>query len=241
MQDLELPGDIPPPGFGTITTDPGAGIVFDTTAAPDNRFGVAQADIFSTDEADSPRLEPGKIYRARFLVSSTMHTSPAGDGSDMQGDVYLGLKTADGGFLSRLELSGPGHFAFANQPNAVLASQTLPGLGSANPDTPGSSLIPDGEQGGWYTVQISSPLDPDITGYLGNGGPLALQPGPGVALPSGRDIAVNIAVMKIAHSLVLAPDLEVPWSAPNHGQLRVLAVELSAFNQIDDGGYDYLH
>ena len=159
----------------------------------------------------------------------------------MQGDVYLGLKSADGGFLSRLELGGPGHFAFANQPHAALASQTLPGIGSANPDTPGSSLIPEGEQGGWYTVQISSPLDPDITHYLGSEGPLALQPGPGVALPSARDLAVNIAVMKIARSLLLGPDVVVPWSAPNHGSLRVLAVEISAFDQIDDGGYPYLH
>src|SRR5690606_28698995 len=129
-------------------------------------------------------------------------------------------------------------------------TQVLPGVGSMIPDQPQAGVIPVGEAGGWYTLQISTPLDRDISRWKEEGnGPFWDQPGPGqgpellglrtipgeVFPASPRDIMAEIVGIQMPEQLKMGPETIMTWSPPNRAKLRIIAVEILEYNQVDDG------
>lgn len=87
------------------------------------------------------------------------------------------------------------------------------------------------ENGGWYTVLVHSPLDPEIRpeieGSLAEKMPnFMAQPGPGSPLPSLRDLKVGIDLLDTLSSSVNR-DLEA-------GRFTVDRIEVFSFNKIPD-------
>src|SRR5262249_52613164 len=66
--------------------------------------------------------------------------------------------------------------------NTSIAKQSLPGVGSMNPDKSGA------ENGGWYTLLFNTPISSDIQAQQPH---ITKQPGPGVNNDSMRDLRVG--------------------------------------------------
>lgn len=238
-QALDLPGEVSesvlPQVFETADE---RGTILDTLNTPADKLGVgifsARADSFTS----APRVEEGKIYFAIFIASSDMPAVASSPGEAVQGGINFLLQTGGGVVTSYLELAGPPSLAGPSGSVARrILEQALPGKNSENRllvDYP----FPAGEKGGAYIVLMSSPLDADIRRDTpGSLGPFADEPGPGVNLPSYRDIVYGVNAISHPSTLRVSPSLVVPWAPANRARVRLLAVLMGALPAIDDGGY----
>lgn len=133
-----------------------------------------------TSQAQRVRVEEGKQYKIRFHVVSNRPTN-------QQGQLVLRSRSAKFAWVQRLEIGGA--WCTGSYNNYMIAQQSLPGVGCANPDRDSS------EKGGWYTLLAHSPLNidlrPDATGTISSRMPnLSAQPGPGSSSASKRDLRV---------------------------------------------------
>ncbi len=241
-QDLYLPGTDAGPYASVTDAGTGAtgGLIGDTDAVSQDVFGIAILNVFSTAEADRLRIEANKLYRARFYATAVVPTTSANLATEIQGNLRFRFQTVSAAASYMLDLGTLAGFSTTPQGDA-LAAQVLPGIGSQNPEQD-AALNTAGEAGGWYNVQIASPLDVDaIREDQGdNFGLFGAAPGPGSALPSGKDVALGVDLIQIPDSLVVAPGVEVPFGRANRAYVRVAAIKVFTYAPIDDGGYDYL-
>ena len=188
-----------PGEFGTVeatTPLPGyyetaAGVTLVTVGIPTDRIGVAtrnfNPDANTFDFASRTRVEEGKQYAVRFHMTSTQQVN-------RQAQIRLRARSVKFGWSQKFEVGGAwatdGGKTYPLNANNSIAQQSLPGAGCQNPDqqTPG-------EDGGWYTMLMHTPMSADIRPEFPSGTPLATrmpniaaQAGPGVNAFSRRDL-----------------------------------------------------
>jgi GH43 family beta-xylosidase len=167
---------------GLNSASPPPGITFDSTSVPLTRIGIIAREFFPGGDARSPsylRVEEGKQYKIRWHVTSTQQ-------SNLNSQMRMRGRSVRWSWSQKYEVGG----AWAAGPgNNAIAQQALPGVGCLNPDKAG------GENGGWYTMLMHTPMSVDIRPEFAPGTPLAermpnlsAQPGPGVNTPSRRDL-----------------------------------------------------
>jgi len=222
------------------------GLVATTDAVPQDRFGFDLINVVSKNNADKPRVEPGKLYKAKFFVTAGVKTSSTNQSEEIQGNLRFRMQTAAGTVSYLLELASTG-IDLGTKGNA-LAAQALPGNGTQNP-LKDSSLAYTGEDGGWYNVIGASLLDTDrirkdykalaIESVNNEFVFFGLQPGPGNSDASARDITLGIDLIQSPGTLDVGTGTPVTFSRPTQSTVRIGAVELYAYPSIDDGGYDF--
>lgn len=191
------PGDFPtldttspPSDYPTITEDGGAGITLDCASVPTNRIGAAVRDFNPPqDYSDIPslvRVIENKQYGIRWHLTSTRQTNE-------QSQIRMRGRSIGFSWSQKLEIGGA--WAAGSASNQ-LAQQLLPCIGCLNPDQ-----ITPGENGGWYTMIIHTPMSmdirPDVPGTtIADKMPLInALPGPGSALfAGGRDRALRFGI-----------------------------------------------
>jgi hypothetical protein len=161
-----------------------SGVTVDTTSAQfsldasgNKRMGVVEFTVDQGAYDQRVRFEEGKLYQVRYHITSTRN-------SNAQAQMRLYLRF--GAFLYNLMYEVGGAYALPGAQARALAWQHLPGVGNQNPDkqTPG-------ENGCWYTLLLSSPLNgeirPDVAGPITTKMPnLTSLPGPGQNVNSPR-------------------------------------------------------
>jgi hypothetical protein len=177
----------------TVTSG-ASGVTVDSTSAQfgldgsnNKRVGIVQHTVALGAFDQRVRFEEGKLYQVRYHITSTRN-------SNAQAQMRLYLRF--GGFLYNLLYEVGGARALPGAQARALAWQHLPGVGNQNPDkqTPG-------ENGCWYTLLLSSPLNgeirPDVAGPITTKMPnLTSLPGPGqnVASPR-RDLKIGFGLL----------------------------------------------
>lgn len=164
------------------------GTTFQLNGDGTKRVGILEQILDPVlDYAQRVRCEEGKLYKARFHVTSTR-------ASNLQCQMRLIMRTAAFNYNLKYEVGGAYALDGTNPKN--LAWQQLPGVGNLNPD----KLVP-GENGCWYTVLLSSPLNkdirPDVPGTIAQRMPnLATLPGTGQNVNSPRrDVKVGMTLI----------------------------------------------
>ncbi|MGC8841763.1 MAG: hypothetical protein ACP5QZ_10010, partial [Candidatus Sumerlaeaceae bacterium] len=181
------PGYQPAPDTGTkpTVTKSSGGVTVDSTSSAfgidgsgNKRTAIVQ---FTVDAglpySDRVRFDVGKLYQVRYHITSTRN-------SNAQAQMRLFLRF--GGYLYNLLYEVGGAYALPGAEARALAWQHLPGVGNQNPD----KEVP-GENGCWYTLLLSSPLNgeirPDVSGPITTKMPnLTSLPGPGQNVDSPR-------------------------------------------------------
>jgi hypothetical protein len=179
--NVNIPGNPTP-----IHTEGAFGITLDTRHIPFNTIGVIAREIGAGALTARPRIEENRQYRFRANLSSIQNTTN-------QAEVRLRVRTLKFAYTQYLVLGGA--WAIGTDPmsgNAAIANQSLPGIGTQNPDRrPGQT------NGGWYNVIIHSPLNtsirPDSAGPIAARMPLiSSEPGFGANSASVRDLRFGI-------------------------------------------------
>jgi hypothetical protein len=201
--ELSLKNNIPSSfigGFGDWDTtssvrptygETGAGATLDAALVPTDRIGVGSRE-FNPDRgtlqfATHVRAGEGRQYAVRFHLTSTQQVN-------RQSQIRLRGRSVKFAWSQKFEFGGAwatdGGKTYPLNANNSIAQQTVPGLGTENPDrNPGETA------GAWYTMMLHTPLSNDIRPEFPPATPIAVrmpfiavQPGPGVNLPSRRDI-----------------------------------------------------
>jgi len=236
--------------YATFVSDSN-GVTLDSVNVADNRFGIMVSNYIRNTVTLKPRVQEGKLYRARFHTTSNVATGQAtNNGLDMQGNLRWRLQTAGLVFNTRLELASARNSTAAATAQGVeavadmtLSNQALPGVGSANPDFD-ATIVSGSQDGGWYTVLMNTPLDgdirPEVAGNIAAKMPnLSAEPGPGVnTAGSFKDIEVGVDIIKIPTTLLVPAS--IPFTSnPINANTRTEKMRLTEHNQFDDGGYAY--
>lgn len=158
-----------------------AGVTLDTSLVPADHFGVVQREFWPGPYSERIRVNPGRLYKIRYHVTSSQPTTS-------QSQMRLRARTVRYLWCQKFEIGG----AWAAGPlNNLAAAQALPGIGCLNPDKAGT------ENGGWYTLLMRSPLDEEIRSEFPADTPLAqrmpnlyAEPAMGANSYSFRDLRV---------------------------------------------------
>jgi hypothetical protein len=158
-----------------------SGVTIDSTSSQfgidgsgNKRIGVVQltVDANGGTPAAPVQFAEGKLYQVRYHITSTRN-------SNAQAQMRLYLRF--GAFLYNLLYEVGGARALPGAQARALAWQHLPGVGNQNPD----KEVP-GENGCWYTLLLSSPLNgeirPDVAGPITTKMPNLTDP----TLPAAR-------------------------------------------------------
>lgn len=238
LQDLYFPG-VDPGGYFSFTEDAN-GVFADTAAVQEDVFGVGLVNFLSANNVDKVRIEGNKLYHARFYATAPVPTNSGNPEVASQGAIRFRFQTAANGVSHLLDMTSlvAGSLVGPSTPNADnIATQALPGIGSQNPDTDLSLDFP-GEDGGWYSVVASSPLDSfGIRNDNNNAfGSLNDEPGPGEPGDSTRDVTIGVDLIKGPRNVQTAHGT-VPFAA-SRAVVRISAVDVYEYPSIDDGGFD---
>lgn len=238
------PGDAAFGPFGTIT-DAGmganGGYVADTDAVSQNYLGLAIMNFAQASNTDKLRISPDKLYRARYYATSSVPTDSTDPAVESQANVRFRFQTGAGTLSYFLDIASICVRELGTPAANQLSREVLPGIGSANPEK-NLALDTAGEAGGWYSVIVSSPLnsngirkDQDDNFFQ-----FGLEPGPGNATEaSGRNVTLGVDLLQQPSMLRTDESTEIPYARPNRGHVRLSAVKVYEYPEIDDGGYDY--
>jgi hypothetical protein len=200
-------------GTGGVTMD---SVGFDNTDGG-FRVGIIVREIGAgSDLTQRTRVEADKQYTVRFHVTGTQQ-------SDKQPQLRLRARSVRFMWVQKLELGGA--WGTNGAENHAIASQSLPGTGSQNPDKDGS------EAGGWYTLIFHTPMSaeirPDVGGTLEARMPLiTAEPGPGANLASRRDLKAGFDMLD---TLSFGPNAPL-----EEGNFKVDKVEVRAYDLVSD-------
>ncbi len=244
-QALQIPGrDVAP--YASIVNQGTAGIFGTTDPVPQDKFGIGLITFESFSPVDRLRIEPSKLYRAKFYATSSV-PSARNTAVEIQSGLRFRFQTVAGTVNYLLEIVGAAQ-ANAGSPEAeALAIQAIPSSDSQNPETD-PTLDTAGEKGGWYSVMVSSPLDPngirqDYEEFdtFGGGGffTLGVNPGPGQPGPSAKDVALGLDLIQVPTQATIFGNTLTPFAQQNRSEARLSAIEVYEYPAIDDGGYDY--
>ena len=157
-----------------LYTEGSGGVTIDSTPVPANKIVVVSREFQpGSDLSLRARVEPAKQYKLRFHVTSASN-------ANANPQVRLRGRSIKYMWSQKYEIGGA--FATNGAANTLIAQQTLPGVGSMNPDRDAE------ENGGWYTVLMHTPMSPDIQAQQQA---IGAQPGPGVNATSLRDLRVG--------------------------------------------------
>lgn len=102
-----------------------------------------------------PRVEAGKQYQIRYHLSSNISTA-------VQPQIRLQVATGDNTYAQKFEMGGA---LAGGAPSRAISQQTMPGIGTQNPQKNGVET-----NGGYYDLMIATPLSsairPDVVGTL---------------------------------------------------------------------------
>lgn len=211
-------------GAGISITESAAGVTMDTTAAnkrggPNSlSFAAATRELFAgSDLTQRVRAEYGKLYKVRYHVTSTQ-------ASNKMPMLRFRVHSIGFAYTAKLQIGGAYNTGGGNQSsgNNLIALQSLPGVGTQNPDKISS------ENGGYYTVILGSPLDPTINPTNATQPLLNAQPGTGVNAASRRDFKVGLDMLD---SLDTA---DFVGTAVEHGNVTWDKAEARVYNQLSD-------
>ncbi len=132
-------------GASGVTVD-STSTQFQQDASGNKRMGIIQ--YYVNLGASPVQVAAGQLYQVRYHITSTRQ-------SNLQAQMRLFLRA--GGYLYNVQYEVGGAFALPGSQARALAWQHLPGVGNQNPD----KLNPS-ENGCWYTVLMSSPVNPEI-------------------------------------------------------------------------------
>jgi len=150
----EQPGQIPAQDFTTVPaySQSSSGVTIDSTNSAFGQSGTTKRigviEFYMDLGSQAVQVAAGKLYQARFHVTSTRN-------SNEQAQMRLFLRS--GAYLYNVLYEVGGARALPGTEARALAAQHLPGVGNQNPDKQTA-----GEPGCWYTVLMSSPVNPDI-------------------------------------------------------------------------------
>jgi hypothetical protein len=203
-----------------VYTDGSFGITLDTRNVTSDTIAIITREIATPQNDIRARISENKLYKVRFNLSSTQNTAN-------QASIRVRARTVKFGYAESLLLGG----AWATGTdstvgNAAIAQQSLPGVGTQNPDRrPGQT------NGGWYSILLNSPLSRDIradvAGTITDRFPLlANEPGFGSTADSFRDLKVGIDIID---TLSFGPN-----AAQEEGLVTLDAVEVYEYDQIPD-------
>ncbi len=247
LQDIYLPG-VDPGNYYSFTDQGAAGVFADTGAVEDDVFGVGLLNFLSVNNVDKVRVEKGKLYHARFYATAPVATDSDNADTDRQGAIRFRFQTAANTVSYLLDMTSlaAGTLVTPATPNGDdIAAQALPGIGSQNPDTD-ASLDTAGEDGGWYSVVASSPLDDfgirnDVNELFETTNNVHFffnaEPGPGAAGDSARDVTLGVDLIKAPRSVATSFG-PVAFDA-SRAVVRISAVEVYEYPSIDDGGFEF--
>jgi len=150
----EAPGQVP---AQDTTTKPSysqsaSGVTIDSTNSAFGQSGTTKRigviEFYMELGSQAVQVTTGSLYQARFHITSTRN-------SNEQAQMRLFLRS--GAYLYNVLYEVGGARALPGTEARALAWQHLPGVGNQNPD----KQIPS-ENGCWYTVLMSSPVNTDI-------------------------------------------------------------------------------
>jgi hypothetical protein len=220
------------------------GITVDTVNCPSNVFGTSSANWKKTTNAAQPRIQPGKIYRAKFYACSDLDTWSSSSSVVRQGNVRFHAQTGGGGLNYYTELIGALPTEISGNVSYAISREALPGIGCLNPDF-NSAYTPSGQDGGWYTILFYSPLDVDIRAEASGDinsrmADFYNQPGSGSSSASKRDIVLGVDLNKQPTTIKLGPSPydNMSWAPANKSKVSVTEVRLYEIPAFEDCGYD---
>jgi len=223
--------------FGTpdpLTPQPtyseaGGLITLSTTAVPTDRIGIASRE-FNPDRNTNNyparvRVTPDSLYQIRWHLTSTQQVN-------RQAQIRLRARSIKFAWSQKFEIGGAwgtgGAGLYPLNANNSMAQESLPGVGTQNPDKYTTDT-----QGGWYTLIMNTPMSSDIRPEFAPGTPIATrmpnisaQPGPGVNAPSRRDLFIGMDLVD-SISGGAGKNLE-------EGQVSVDRVEVRVFPNVPD-------
>jgi len=216
----EMPEDDTNPATPAPTYYEGPeGVTLSSVGVPANRLAVITREFNPGSLTERMRVEPNKIYKIRFHVTSSRP-------SWLQSQFRGRARTSRFMWSQKIEIGGA--FNAGVQSNAD-AQQALPGIGCLNPDhEPGES------NGGWYTLIVHSPLSNDIRPEYDASDPiemrmphLSAEPGPGVNATSLRDLRVGFDLMDTLSGSMLRG-----WE---EGEFTLDRIEIRVYDEFEDG------
>ncbi|MCX7018406.1 MAG: hypothetical protein NTY46_05290 [Candidatus Sumerlaeota bacterium] len=181
----------PPAQLPTITEIVSVGVMLDCANVPAERVGAPSRNFNPPqDYNDIPslvRAEENKQYVVRWHLTSTQYTN-------QQAQIRMRARSIGYGWSQKFETGGA--YPTNGSATQLIAQQTLPGIGCMNPDK-----NPTGENGGWYTMIVHTPMcqdiRPDVPGStIAAKMPLiSALPGPGSPdFAAGRDRALRFGL-----------------------------------------------
>lgn len=206
------PGDSQEP----VITVNASGLNINSTPTPASKIGIAQHYVdLGTNGAVMPRVQPNKLYKLRFHLTSTAN-------ANTQTSFWLYSQTVDFAYINELEFGGTRLFTggLTNVHN-LTAAQLSPGNGTS-------------WTSGMYNVMLNTPLDPeiraDVAGDLATKMPqLNAQPGPGdptaLSFKSIQPGMIMIDTLNAAN----APDSDVEV-----GNVTLDNLEIREYDQVVD-------
>jgi uncharacterized repeat protein (TIGR01451 family) len=205
-------------------TEGAFGITMDTVNVPIGTVGVVSREFAAGSMTARPRVQEGRQYQVRVNMSSLLQTVN-------QTEIRLRARSLKFAYSQSLQIGGA--WAIGTNPlvgNAAIANQSLPGIGTLNPDRRVGQT-----NGGWYNLIIHSPLNRSIRPEFPPAVPLTTrmplltsQPGPGVNAGSFRDLRVGADLIDGVNIL------QGPNAALEQGNVTIDAIEIREFNQVPD-------
>ena len=226
-----FPGDSPSPDWsdqprgtyaeaGLLSAHLQPGITFDTLAVPSSRVGIVSREFHPGPDrtaASYVRVEPGRQYAIRWHLTSTQQ-------SNRNAQIRLRARTLKFAWSQKLEVGGA---LSAGAANNLIAAQSLPGIGTGNPDRIGT------ENGGWYTLLMHTPMSPDIRNGFPPGTPIEVlmplisaEPGPGADAPSRRDLYLGMDLIDTFS--------QNPAARQERGHVTLDRIEVRVHNLVPD-------
>ncbi len=213
-----------PPTSSGVHSEGAFGVTLDTTRVPVNRIGVMSREFAAGSDVLAPdylRVEPGRQYKIRWHITSTQQ-------SNLNTQMRMRARAIRFSYTLKNEVGGAWSTGSGEvSSNNAIAQQALPGIGCQLPEKNGT------ENGGWYTMLMNTPMDPDIRGDFAPGTPLSTrmpnitgQPGPQQPGSSIRDLKFGFDLIDTITS--------TPNSPLEKGNATVDRIEVRQYTLIPD-------
>jgi hypothetical protein len=183
-------------------------VTHESSSVPSNKIGVTTQYFSATRKGSLPhsqtaRVSPGKQYLVTFRISSLQQ-------ANRQSAFWLHARSAGFGYAQKLEFAGARVMPGYNDPDNAYGREVLPST-------------TDAVTSDYYQIRMHTPISSEI----GLQTQLFDQPGPGVNLPSYRDI--NVALM-----LIDSFNIGTPGAEFEQGSIRCSLIHIFEIDAVVD-------